>query len=291
MSAIDPELVNRALQRLAREHHGRDTQGLQVLYAIEGFLRRLSVSRHREQLVLKGGMLLAVLDARRMTRDADLSAHGMANDEASVAAVVAEIASTEPSAPDGLDFDVQSISTEPMRDSAVYSGVRARLPAQLGAARLRVMLDVSFGDPGDVEEIRYPEILGGVGIPLKAYPIERTLAEKLATMIERGETNTRDRDFADVWVLSRLHPIDGERLAATLRTVAAQRGHALEPLAQALADMPDRQRSYETLRRRASFALDPPARWTHLLADVIAFADPLIEDPSSRWDPQACRWR
>lgn len=83
MTSVDGGHVNRELQRLAREHHGRDTQALQVLYAIEGFLRRLSVSDYPERMVLKGGMLLAVLDARRMTRDADLSAHGIANDESS----------------------------------------------------------------------------------------------------------------------------------------------------------------------------------------------------------------
>jgi hypothetical protein len=72
--ATDGDRVNRQLQRIARERHGRDTQALQVLYGIEVFLRRLSLSEYREQLVLKGAMLLAVLDARRMTRDADLSA-------------------------------------------------------------------------------------------------------------------------------------------------------------------------------------------------------------------------
>jgi hypothetical protein len=51
----------------------------QLLYAIEGFLPRLSLSGYREQLVLKGAMLLAVLDARRTTKDADLSAHGIPN--------------------------------------------------------------------------------------------------------------------------------------------------------------------------------------------------------------------
>jgi hypothetical protein len=75
---------------------------------------------------------------------------------------------------------------------------------------------LEFGDPGEVEEIRYPEILGGTGIVLCAYPIERTLAEKIATMMERGELNTRDRDFADVWVLSRIHTIGAVDLRATL---------------------------------------------------------------------------
>lgn len=196
MTSVDGGHANRVLQRLAREHHGRDTQALQVLYAIEGFLRRLSVSDYRERMVLKGGMLLAVLDARRMTRDADLSAHGISNDESSVAEIVAEIASIFLSEPDGVEFDTTAVSTEPMRESATYRGVRAKLPATIGVARIVVTLDLSFGDPGEVEEIRYPEILGAAGIPLLAYPLERTLAEKIATMMERGELNTRDRDFA-----------------------------------------------------------------------------------------------
>jgi hypothetical protein len=103
-----------------------------------------------------------------------------------------------------------------MREGASYRGVRAKLPATIGVARVVVTLDFSFGDPGEVEEIRYPEILGGAGIALYAYPIERTLAEKIATMMERGELNTRDRDFADVWVLSRIHTIGAVDLRATL---------------------------------------------------------------------------
>lgn len=83
MSHSDADRVNLQLQRLVREHHNRNTQALQLLYAIEGFLRRLSRSGYRDRLVLKGAMLLAVLRARRTTKDADLSAHGILNDEAS----------------------------------------------------------------------------------------------------------------------------------------------------------------------------------------------------------------
>ncbi len=293
MSSVQAEQINRELQRVARERHGSNTQGLQVLYAIEGFLRRLAVSHYRERLVLKGGMLLAVLDARRMTRDADLSAHGITNDEAAVAEMVSEIVSTTLPESDGVGFETASVSTEPMRESATYGGVRAKLPATIGVARVVVTLDLSFGDPGEVEEIRYPELLGGVGIPLRAYPLERTLAEKIATMMERGELNTRDRDFADVWVLSRLHVIDGRRLRTTLRAVAEHRQHPLEPLAQALVDLPDRQQSYDALRARASFAFAPPERWADLVADVISFADPLVADADEDhlgWNPTSVRW-
>ena len=158
MSSTEADRVNHELQRLAREHHGRNTQALQLLYAIEGFLRRLSLSGYRDRLVLKGAMLLAVLDARRTTKDADLSAHGIPNDEASVAGVVAEIATVVLPEPDWIVFDPASIATEPMREGSSYRGVRAKLPATIGVVRVVVTLDFSFGDPGEVQEIRYPEI-------------------------------------------------------------------------------------------------------------------------------------
>lgn len=293
MTATDGDRINRQLQRVARERHGRDTQALQVLYAIEGFLRRLSLSGYREQLVLKGAMLLAVLDARRMTRDADLSAHGIPNDERSVAAVVAEIATVTLPESDGIAFATASIATEAMREGATYRGVRVKLPAAIGVARVVVALDFSFGDPGEVEEVRYPEILGGAGIVLRAYPIERTLAEKVATMMERGELNTRDRDFADVWVLSRLRTIDAAALRTTLQAVAEHRRHPILPLAEALAGLPDRQRSYDALGQRAYFTLAPPDQWADLIADIVAFVDPLTQEDAGLltiWDPQRCRW-
>jgi hypothetical protein len=177
-------------------------------------------------------MLLAVLDARRMTRDADLSAHGIVNEEEPVAEIVAEIAATTLPESDGVIFYPASIATEVMREGANYPGVRAKLPAAIGVARVAVTLDFSFGDPGEVQEIRYPEILGGAGIVLYAYPIERTLAEKITTTMERGELNTRDRDFADVWVLSRIHTIDATALRSTLHAVADHRGHPVLPLSR-----------------------------------------------------------
>jgi len=65
------------LRRRARAE-GRGTDELLVLYVLERFLYRVSVSDHRHRLVLKGGMLLAALDQRRPTRDVDLLALGLA---------------------------------------------------------------------------------------------------------------------------------------------------------------------------------------------------------------------
>ena len=58
----------------------------------ERFLVCLANSRFAERLVLKGGMLLATLDARRATRDADMLARGIDNDMENLRNVVSEIA-------------------------------------------------------------------------------------------------------------------------------------------------------------------------------------------------------
>ena len=71
MRARTPRETYAALQRLARVQ-GRTTQQLFELYVHERFLARLALSPVAERFVLKGGMLLAVLDVRRPTRDADL---------------------------------------------------------------------------------------------------------------------------------------------------------------------------------------------------------------------------
>ena len=55
------------LQNLARRQ-GRPTDELHQIYALEDFLARLVVSPHADQLVLKGGVLLAAYDTRRPTR-------------------------------------------------------------------------------------------------------------------------------------------------------------------------------------------------------------------------------
>ena len=63
-----------------------------ILYALERFLRRLAASNDRDHFVLKGGVLLAAFDARRPTRDADLLALELANEQAVIESTIEQIA-------------------------------------------------------------------------------------------------------------------------------------------------------------------------------------------------------
>jgi len=119
VSTRSPEEAYRALRRLARAE-GRTTQQAFELYVHERFLARLANSRFAERLVLKGGMLLAALDARRATRDADMLARGIDNDMENLRNVVSEIAAIELT--DGVVFDVERISLVTIRGGRKIRG-------------------------------------------------------------------------------------------------------------------------------------------------------------------------
>ncbi|MGH8898989.1 MAG: nucleotidyl transferase AbiEii/AbiGii toxin family protein [Egibacteraceae bacterium] len=169
------------LRNMARRE-GRSTGELLVFYVVERFLYRVSRSPFVDQLVLKGRMLLAVLDARRSTRDADLLALELDRDEQRVAAWVGEIVSVD--IDDGVVFAVDRLRSQPIREGDLYPGVRVTVPAAIGKARLNLVLDVNFGDPVTPGAIRadFPQLLGEGTFSMWAYPVETVVAEKLSTM-------------------------------------------------------------------------------------------------------------
>jgi hypothetical protein len=286
--------IYRQLQKLARADYHGTTGPLLVVYGVEGFLRRLAASEYAAKMTLKGGMLMAATAARRMTKDADLSTVGIANDSEHVAQVVADIVTVELPDDDGLVFDVGTIRTQVMREQADYQGVRAKIQARLATAKPTITLDFSFGDPDRSVVIDLPELLGSGSIRLASYPPELTLAEKIATMMSRRELNTRDRDFADVWTLSRTLTLSAARLRGAIDEVAGHRGHDVIPLREALAEMPDRQAPYAAMLSRMAYQRPLPQSWSELLGDVRDFVDPLVTDADARltsWDPVDCAWR
>jgi hypothetical protein len=116
--------------RTLAKREGRPTDELLVLYVLERFLFRVALSPSADRLVLKGGLLLSVLDARRATRDADLLALQAAGGEGRIRALVGEVASID--VDDGVAFDLERTWSAPIREGAVYGGVRLVVPSALG---------------------------------------------------------------------------------------------------------------------------------------------------------------
>lgn len=200
-----------------------------VRYANERFLYRLSRSTHRAAFVLKGASLFALWQTGmpRPTKDVDLLGSGAPN-PARLQQIFVEVLSLDVE-PDGLTFDLASVKAQPIREEAVYDGVRITFGAQLGTAILALQVDVGFGDAVEPlpEEIRYPTLLDMPAPMLRAYRREVVVAEKFHAMVLLGLTNSRMKDYFDIAFLAARFPFEGAELARALQATFARRETAV----------------------------------------------------------------
>jgi Nucleotidyl transferase AbiEii toxin, Type IV TA system len=259
---------------------------------LEAVLARLASSQFTERLVLKGGVLLAAFDEHRPTRDIDLQAQALENDTATTLAATCEIATI--ALDDGVIFDIETATAEPIPDEAIYSGVRVTMTAQMATARPHFHVDTNVGDPISPapKNVRLPRLLGGE-IVLRGDPLAMVHAEKIVTAIARGTVNTRWRDFADIYMLARHHAITEPELARAIRRVSEHREVQLHPLAQALNDYGQiGQQRWTAWRRRQRLEDRLPEKFGDVVAAVIEFADPAILGSAEgrSWEPATRRW-
>jgi predicted nucleotidyltransferase component of viral defense system len=271
---------------------GRPTQELLLTYVLERFLFRLSRSAYSDHLVLKGGMLLAVLGSRRATGDVDLLALAIDNDVATIADVVRAVLSV--SVDDGVTYEADAMTTQVIRDAALYSGVRLSVPSRIDRAKVVLRLDVNVGDPVTPHpvDVEYPALLDHP-FHLLGYPLATVLAEKTVTMIERGAATTRERDFADVVVLSRRYQIQASELLTAVNATAEHRQVVLRPLAALLGGLGgERQQAWLTFITGAGLEELVPSSYPDAINLVAAFIDPLLSGSveSGHWNPHSGGW-
>lgn len=168
------------------------------------------------------------------------------------------------------------------------------MSARLDRARPMLRIDVNVGDPVTPApvEVLYPALLSKP-FAVIAYPIETVLAEKIVTMIDRGDTTTRERDFADVALLISEHEVDAASLRAAIEATAAHRQSTLRPLAEVLVALPTmRQADWPRFVSQHGLAAYLPATYQELIEVVARFADPILIGAVSkgRWLPSAGTW-
>lgn len=200
-----------------------------VRYGIERLLYRLSRSPHAEKFLLKGAMLFAIWSdgTHRPTRDVDLLGFGTRDDK-ELKTIFTELCRLE-TEPDGLTFLPDSVAAAPIREEAAYPGIRITLEARLGKARISVQVDIGFGDvvTPEPDEVEFPALLDFPAPHLRTYPIYTVVAEKLEACVRLGESNTRMKDFFDLWFLSRKFPFDGALLKDAITRTFVRREMSL----------------------------------------------------------------
>ena len=186
-----------------------DAQILMRNYMMERFLERISLSEYKDKFILKGGMLVAAmvgLDARA-TMDLDATIKGANVSLTDVETIISNIIAIP--IDDGVLFCIKRISE--IMEEADYPGVRVSMETKFDGVITPLKIDISTGDVITPKEIRYRFnlMLEDRTIEVWAYNLETVLAEKLETVISRNVTNTRMRDFYDIYILQKLY---GEQL-------------------------------------------------------------------------------
>jgi predicted nucleotidyltransferase component of viral defense system len=219
-----PGSIRQRLLNHARDK-GEDFQLLLDRYAVERLLYRLSISDMRGDFLLKGALLFLLWfnAEHRPTRDADFLGMGKP-DIAHLTDSVRRLCSMK--SDDGIEYDVDSIKVQEIRENASYQGLRVTLRATLDGARCMVQLDVGYGDavtPAPID-ITYPSLLEDLSPPkLRAYPRETVFSEKLEAMVILGMANTRMKDYFDLLALARENAMDSTDLARAIHATFQRR--------------------------------------------------------------------
>ena len=210
---MNEALAQSVKQRLLNKSKQESRPFNEVLqfYAMERYLYRLALSEHAQRFVLKGGLMLRVWESpiTRPTMDIDFLAYS-SNELEALKAIFQEVCRLNCAA-DGLVFDADGMQAQRIKEDADYEGVRLSFSATLGTAKVRMQIDVAFGDvihPGKITETLI-SLLGQPTAPLACYPRESVIAEKLQAMMALGLLNSRMKDFYDIWLLASNFNYDG----------------------------------------------------------------------------------
>jgi hypothetical protein len=164
----------------------------------------------------------------RATRDLDFTGYG-SNEVEAVLDSFREICGV-PVEKDGVIFEIRTLSAEPIREEAEYTGLRVRFRATLGSADIPMQVDVGFGNAIEPQanDEKYPTLLDTPAPNIRTYPHEAVVAEKLHALVVIGERSSRLKDIYDLYVLAGQFPFEGEKLYRAIAATFERRRTTIE---------------------------------------------------------------
>ncbi len=150
----------------------------------------------------------------------------------------------------------------------------------LAGASDTIQVDIGFGDAVVPQVVAYPSLLDLPALQIHAYPREAVVAEKYHAMVLLGISNSRMKDFFDVYVLAREFPFEGQALARAIAATFDRRSTAV-PIEVPVALMPEfasdtaKRAQWQGFLRRSRLTVPAPD-----LADAITALRAFLEPPS-----------
>lgn len=246
-------------------------------YMMERFLERVTLSKYRNNFILKGGMLVAAMVGleTRATMDIDTTVKALSLNPDRTRVIVEEILAVEIN--DGVHFSISKESS--IMEEHDYPGLRYILSATLERMREIIRIDISTGDiitPAAIE-YSYKLMFEDRRISLWTYNLETVLSEKIETMMARGTANTRMRDFYDVFVLYRQEKdtLNVRNLIAAFNATSAKRNTSslipdLELILLEVSESPEMQKSWGSYKSNNYYV--ESLSWNDVMQTVMELA-------------------
>lgn len=180
----------------------------------DAFLARLSKSKYKNEFVLKGGLYLSSVFGinTRSTMDVDFFLRKISMEKDRIVDIVKEIATINND--DDISFEV--INVGEIRKDDQYGGFQITILGRLDNVRCQFGIDVATGDPivPSEKNYEYKCLVTGETLFLKVYSLESIISEKLQTVLSRSISNSRSKDYYDLYMLrkTQLANIDGQFL-------------------------------------------------------------------------------
>ena len=188
------------IKNLALKNHV-PAQAVLQNFMLERLLERISLSKYKDMVILKGGMLIASMVgiSSRTTMDMDATLRGYPLTEKAIQEALSEICAI----PLGDEVSLELDHIAPIREDDEYGGFRVAIIAKYESINTPLKIDITTGDIITPEAIRYAfqSNFENKKIDVWAYNIETILAEKVETILRRSVLNTRPRDYYDVYII------------------------------------------------------------------------------------------
>ena len=197
---MNGEKLKNKIKKRAKEI-GAQPQELMQMYFFERLLYRISISRYKFNFILKGGLLLSAIigDERRTTNDMDTMIKGIDIESDELLRIIQEIINIETD--DNISFEIEK--AKDIRIDDIYGGVNVKLIAKKDGLIVPLFIDITTKDPITPREIefKYKSLFDDTYIKIMAFNKETIIAEKFETLIKDTETNTRAKDFYDLYII------------------------------------------------------------------------------------------
>ena len=224
------------LKNLAKTCNITANEALQN-YMFERILERLSISKYKNNFILKGGLLLSSIMGIdiRTTMDMDTCIKGISLTDEQLYEVLQEILSID--VEDNVSFEIKN--SEPIREEDDYGGLRYNIIAKYEHLIVNLSIDIATGDAITPSEIEYDYkmMFEDRSLKIMTYNIESIIAEKFQTVIARGILNSRMKDYYDLYYLITYKDFSKENLKIAITKTFEKRETSIDDIDKVIEEI------------------------------------------------------